>query len=357
VLHKINLPDCITHLDWIVQLQGDLLRALCNPGVEADEITVNWVKGIRPDVDGDWMRRFCNWSTGQNSMLDRMKAVAGLAETDKQAIALHYETNLQFPDAFDDTKEEPPAAKPLQDSLSPAASAAYRDFFEMFYDPIFYAGTTHKGYPVEDVELGKRFSKSVYLEAYHEANEKLKVCPLCDGSMDGAQLDHWLAKQYMPELNCHPLNLVEICQVCNDVTNKGKKLTLDQSAAQPFADWFHPHLREAEGSYNIEIRKGGPVVIGINDETQRRLENLDNLVNLTKRWTRKYDNLVTSFQNSIRHHSRRGRTFDRPSLLDKVREWLVEAEANLGHEEYKLLKMAVLRKAEEDGSDVFEELW
>lgn len=36
---------------------------------------------------------------------------------------------------------------------------------------------------------------------------------------------------------------------------------------------------------------------------------------------------------------------------------MIEAEAELGLGEYKLLEMAPLRKAEEDGADVFEELF
>ena len=245
MLHRINLPDCIIHLDWVVELQCNLLHALCDPSISLDDVTVDWVKSIRPDIDDDWVRRFCGWSTGKKSMLNRMKAVANLTEQEKQAVINHYEANLQFPDAFDDTKEQPPATTPLSDTFSPAVSTAYSDFFEMFYAPIFYRKSNHHGYPVDGAEHDKRFSKRVYLKAYYEVNEHLKVCPLCDGSMDGAELDHWLAKHHLPELNCHSLNLVEICSVCNSVTNKGKKLTLDPAAPQPFANWFHPHLRPA----------------------------------------------------------------------------------------------------------------
>ena len=65
---------------------------------------------------------------------------------------------------------------------------------------------------------------------------------------------------------------------------------------------------------------------------------------------------MTRIQERIRHDRRRGKSFNKPSLLDKVREWIGNAEAELGHGEYKLLEMALLLKAVEEDSDVFEEL-
>ena len=356
MLHRINLPDCTTHLDWIVQLQCDLLHALCDPAIGVDNVTKEWVKSIRPDIDDDWMNRFCNWSTGGNSMLERMKAVARLTTEEKQSVIEHYEANLQFPNAFDDAKPNSPATKPLPDDLSKPATRAYRDFFEMFYAPIFYRQSRRQGYPVESAELDKRFSKSVYLEAYREANEHLKVCPLCDGSMDGAQLDHWLAKKHLPELNCHPHNLVEICPACNSVSNKGEKLALDNGDAQPFENWFHPLLRPAAGQYTIEVCTGKPRLKSDDPLVQARIDKLDWLVNLSRRWARKYDNLVSRIQERIRHHRRRGRAWDRESLLAKINDWITDAEAELGLGEYKLLETALLNEAQIHGSTIFAEL-
>ena len=356
MLHRINLPDCTTGLDWVVHLQCNLLHALCNPAIGPEDVTKEWVKSIRLDVDDDWMNRFCGWKTGDKSMLDRMKAVAGLSAGDKQAVIQHYENNLQFSDAFDDSKPNPPATTPLPDGLSNTAAAVYRDLFEMFYTPIFYRKSPLQGYPVEGEEQDKRFSKSVYLEAYHEINSRLAVCPLCDGSMDGAELDHWLAKQHLPELNCHPFNLVEICQVCNSVTNKGKKLTLDSASPDPFANWFHPHLRPANDTFKIETIDNKIRLVSENDNDQEKIDNYGRLINLGARWIRKYDNLMTRIQERIRHQRRRGNILDRVSLLSKIDEWIIDANAELGLGEYKLLEVVLLQKARDHGSDVFLEL-
>lgn len=250
MLHKINLPDCTAHLNWVVRLQCNLLHALCDPDLAPADVTADWAIALRPDVDGDWIRRLCRWSKTKKSMLARMKAVAGLAVDEKQAVITHYEANMQFPDSFDDAKEAPPATTPLPNGLSADAEAAYRDYFLMFYDPIFYG---QKGYPIDDPNLnGKWFTKDSYLESYHAANPAIKVCPLCDGTMDGAEVDHWLAKnRHFPELNCHPQNLVEICGACNGRTNKGEKLALDTGTMDPFKNWFHPYMRPAAGGLRL----------------------------------------------------------------------------------------------------------
>ncbi len=73
MLHKINQPECIRHLEWIVSFQGDLLRALCDSTVTADDITVEWVKAQRPDINDNWLERFCNWSKDLKSIIERMK--------------------------------------------------------------------------------------------------------------------------------------------------------------------------------------------------------------------------------------------------------------------------------------------
>jgi len=357
MLHRINLPDCRAHLDWIVQFQCNLLHALCDPTVVPVLVDIDWVKSIRADVDDDWMTRFCGWKKEQKSILQRMQAIAGLTAAEKQIVIDHYEANLQYPDAFDDDKADPPPTIPLPNGLTESAAKAYRGFFEMFYAPIFYKASNHQGYPVEGGELAKRFWKAVYLQGYHEANPKMAVCPLCDGSMDGAELDHWLPKEQLPELNCHPLNLVEICGTCNSVINKGKKPTFDESRPQPFANWFHPYLRQAEGCYSIDVENGRPTFLGNDENSQQRIENLDRLINLSTRWSQKFDNLITRIEERIRHHRRRGRSFDKDSLIRKIQDWLIDARSEIGLGEYKLLESVLLDAASNDDSDLFTEFW
>lgn len=355
MLHRINLPDCTQHLDWIVRLQSDLLHALCDPNITDTAVTVDWVKMQRPDIDSHWMESFCGWKIEEKSMLARMQAVAALSPTDKQALITHYQNNLRYPEAFENTIPPPPATTPLPVGLSDGAISAYRSFFRMFYAPIFYRD---KGYPINAPDLyEERFTKDKYLEVYHAVNPDLNVCPLCDGGMDGAELDHWLAQKHLPELNCHPQNLVEICGACNSRTNKGEKLALDASVAEPFAKWFHPYLRPAVGNFEIDWQSRRVRLISDDANTQERLNNLGRLINLGTRWSRAWQIQMKVAKKTICDYVRhRKQAFDEDSLRAKIETWKDDAEAEIGLVSHALVKVRFLTSALDENSNGFEEL-
>ncbi|MDV6345297.1 hypothetical protein R2Q26_12190 [Nitrosomonas sp. Is37] len=338
----------------MVKFQSDLLHALCDPNLTGSHVTIEWVKLRRPDIDTDWIDRFCAWYKSGKSILDRMQVVAALPNADKQMLVDHYATNIFYADAFDNFKA-PPAIAPLPGGLSSNAAAAYRDFFELFYDPIFYS---NKGYPIIDSPNtnNKRFSKDNYLEAYHAANPDVKVCPLCDGSMDGAELDHWLAKKHLPELNCYPQNLVEICGTCNSRSNKGEKLALDSKTTKPFDSWFHPHLRPAAGHFEIKIDQGVPMLVSDDPLIQTKLNKLDGLINLSERWSNEYRNQFNGIKRYIRSQCRRGTVFDENGLKDKLESLKTYAEAGQGICNHNLLETSILSLALVDDSNTFVEL-
>jgi len=316
MLHKINQPACTQHLNWVVALQSDFLDALCDRDSCDRDVTVNWIKAKRSDVDATWIESFCGWSIRSRSILDRMRAITALPDPDKQNLKNLHANNLRYSEGFKSDGCRPPVTTPLPADLSAAAQSAYKDFFEMFYAPIFYRD---KGYPIDAPDLnGTRFTKDTYLEAMHTANPQLKVCPLCDGGRDGAQLDHWLAKTHLPELNCHPYNLIEICSACNSQTNKGEKLALDPGVAEVFREWFHPYLRPAYGNFEIKIEHGTPMLASDNPSIQARLDKFNGLINLTQRWTDEYRTQMDGILGRLRHHRRLGKQFDEKVLRDKL---------------------------------------
>ena len=354
VLHRIELPDCRQHLEWVVQLQYDLLQALCDIGLSANHITADWVAAQRPDIDTAWIQRFCGWTKSGQSILARMRAVAGLQALDKQALLDHYRVNLRFHETFDEDLEPPPPTTPLRDQLSDPAARAYRNFFEMFYAPIFYRD---KGYPIEADDLnGKPFTRDYYLAAYRATNNQTSVCLTCDGSMDGAELDHWLAKRHFPELNCHPQNLVAMCGACNGPSNKGEKLALNTADPDPFDNWFHPHLRPAAGEYEIRVENGKPRLVSALPAVQTRLDTVSALVNLPSRWKDEYRFQFKGIGQRIRNRRRRGTVFVDHSLLVQLQDWQIDAEAEQGTCPHKLLEAALLSEAQNTSSPAFAEL-
>ncbi|MEN6413442.1 MAG: hypothetical protein ABFC84_11920 [Veillonellales bacterium] len=354
MLHTINLPSCIQHLEWIVRFQRVLLYALCNSSVAAANVTIIWVKTQCPDVDHDWIEQFCGWAIKGKSMLNRMQTVASLSIADKRALVNHYKRNIRYSEAFGSTNPSPPAVAPLPNGLSTLAATAYSDFFEMFYAPIFY---DQKGYSINAIDLnGERFTRNKYLTAYHAANDNLKVCPLCDGGMDGAELDHWMAKKYLPELNCYPQNLVEICGACNKRTNKGEKLVFDKETADPFSKWFHPYLRPAVGLFTVDRQERKVRLVSDNASIQERLDKLDNLINLSKRWSQEWKTQLKRIEKKIYGARRRGQSLDKDALQSKIQAWKNETEDEVGIEPYALLAVYILSLALDPSSDEYAEV-
>ena len=356
MLYRINLPDCTKHLNWIVRLQGDLLHALCDSHLHPADITTQWMEKQRPDIDKSWIGLFCTWIKDKRSILTRMQDIAALSSEDKNAIIEHYEANISCAKAFDESAPPPPKTTPLnKGTLSNKAAEAYNDFFKFFYDPTFYKES--KGYPIGPADYkGEGFHKNKYLKAYQDANSDLKACPLCDGNMDGAELDHWLAKKHFPELNCDPRNLVEICGACNGSSNKGQKLALDPGVEDPFARWFHPHLRPACGKYALRVESGRPTLYSNDPASQKRLNKLDRLINLHNRWKNEYRNQLKGLQSRIRGRRRRGRKFDRLLLEEQLESWKLDAEEEKGIRNHKLLEICLLSAALERGSTIYDEL-
>jgi hypothetical protein len=356
VLHKVNLPTHKQYLEWVVQLQSDLLHELCKATTTDADITADWVQAIRSDIDLNWVNKFCNWSIKSRSILDRMGAIASLPSDKKTKVIAHYGRNIRFVEVFDNTIASPALAKSLPDDLSDQACDAYKDFFEMFYDPIFYKS---KGYSINATELnGDPFHKDVYLETYRNVNPTIKVCPLCDGDMDGAELDHWLAKKHLPELNCHPQNLIEICGACNSRTNKGEKPALDTTSANPFDQWPHPHLNPLVGQFDIQIDNDIPRLASIEPDIQAKLDNFDSLINLSKRWSRQYRIQTKRVENKLRGHRRKHRiVFNDDTLREKLETWHDEAKDECGLKAYALLESSVLAVSLIEGSDLFIEFY
>lgn len=299
MLHRIEVVACRPTLEWIVKLQTKLMTALCDPKTQPTDITVAWTQALLTDTSSDWVSKYCGWyrtkGTDKHSMLTRMEALAALPDQDRTQCLAHFTSNLNFETAFAPSLA-PARIKSCKKGLSDAAAVAYRDFLEAFYFIVLENGVPIPG----SSSAGAKLRRADVTKSAQDSNPGLKVCPFCDGGKDGSELDHWLPKERFPELSCHPRNLVEICAACNGTENKGSKHVLDEAAAEPFADWFHPYLRNAHGTFAITINRGSVSLEALVPTNRRRLEHLDCLINLGSRWTSEYR---TQIQESPREDS------------------------------------------------------
>lgn len=363
MLHRLNVPSCRVHLEWIVQLQRRLLAALCDPAVTPRQVTLDWVLACLADLDPRWVTAFCRrkdkiTNVGK-TMLEHIQAIAAFSATVKQQLLDAFDNDQLFHLAFDPASPQVCALRGITFLTDAEAIKAVRGFLESFYDPNFYASA---GYHIPQSDGSAiQFDKDEYLARFNTENPDVLVCPFCDGSREGAQIDHFYPKSKYPSLSCHPLNLVPICKNCNDRANKGEKVPLTPGAPDPMADWFHPYLRPAAGAFQVCFEKvnGGivPVLFSDDPQVKKRLDNLDRLVNLKARWREHMPSRVQSTQGWIRRHRERvGHQLTEDELAIKLQEWSENAESDYGRQPHSIIATHYLKSAAAKEPATFDEL-
>lgn len=102
------------------------------------------------------------------------------------------------------------------------------------------------------------WSQKIYWE-FENANNKLRVCPVCDGTwMEVTStgilttLDHIFPRSKYPALSVHPINLVPLCEICNSKIKEDRDpLTDDQIRTLP--DIYHSYYRPGINNLILEI--------------------------------------------------------------------------------------------------------
>lgn len=370
MLHEIRLPDCEQEMRWIVDLQRRLLCAVCDPNTSAADVTVEWVKNRldRLNLDDKWLKSLClrhdRITRPGHPLIEHLQAIADFPAQEKQQLLDAFENDHRFLDQFGGNTTQQLHGIQALVALSPAAEIPVRGLLETFYDPMFYKGA---GYPIVrgNGPSDERFHKDIFLERFARANEKLSVCPYCDGYRGAKpEVDHYYPKSKYPQLSCHPLNLVPVCDSCNSTTNKGSKIPLDLDAPDPMADWFHPYLRRAGNCYSVEFvtdatGKTEAVLRGSDAQAQRRLDNWRELVGLRGQWQHGLRRKTRAAQAKLRGYKRRN-TGPQPTKEDicrKLREWAENTSDLIGIEPFAILEHHYYRAAATQEPALFDELW
>ena len=195
MLHKINFPaNCRPYFKWIVTLQRRLLTALCQDSIENPH-TINeaWLISALGDftVDQDWFGRFCNWKHKDQTLLERARSIADFSSEIKTRLLADFENDHTFESLFDPQAQDAHdlvGLSPLQ-ALDPQVAEVVHRFFESFYDPAFY-----NGYKILiEGELAD-FDRKKFVQRFEDANPDVCVCPMCDGYLGNAQVDHFFPK-------------------------------------------------------------------------------------------------------------------------------------------------------------------
>lgn len=322
MLKPISQPFCCEALNACLDLQMHLLRWLCTPSTTAADLTKeNLVPPIvSTQIEADWLWRFL--SGRKQTRLTQAKLIADMPPTEKHALLGWANTVVAVADQFQLTPSSWPTVLPAISALS---WTAFKNLMEAFYERGLKSGLPYKpdGTPV----AAGGVCYADYVKAFREAHRlnpdpnAQEVCVLCGGPLGQTpEVDHWIAKSAFPLLSVCADNLLPICGECNSTANKGEK---DVHTAGSFSDWFHPYLSPGNGGVRINYVLSERAVhcVAIVATDKPKADNLDQLLNLSARWTKKFKAAYLAKQKELFNLKQRGRG---PSDLASLQSYLTD---------------------------------
>lgn len=350
MLHPINLPASHLALAKTVELQRWLMDWLCSLAKDTDVIdettTIAKLGALKPEV-GEWLAWYCKLK----DILPAMQHIVGLLPTNaaapiagKIAVLNWFEASLKFPEHFDETNVAP-TPWPAELPFPKETNKHLKNILGGFYNKAF---SSKRGLPFDSAgnAVDKGLTNQRYKDDFKEKNYS-SVCPGCDGDYDaaGEEKDHWIAVDYFPGLSVMPLNLVLLCHRCNSPQVKHNKRTFSIPPAKPFEDWFHPWLRPAATGISIKCVNLQPKVKAISNADKIKVENLNKLLGIEKRWGKLAERQKGGF---IRHLVARIEAGDADTipLVERALQIAIsDAQSSLRKEPHSLVRKAVFDEA------------
>lgn len=239
-------------------------------------------------IEGDWLWGLLQCTHDRRPLLDRARAIAELSEADKRALLAWVQSVGKVVSHFATPN---PGLLPTAKPIGGDGWEAFKTLMLAFYDK----GLHGIGLPY--LPDGTPTNAPTQWLGYHQFREAFRqlhrlnpdpnardVCVLCGGPLTEAAVDHWVRKAAFPLLAVCADNLLPICGECNSLSNKGTK---DVHSGGSFVNWFHPYLRPGNASLQISYALPSMAVTcaASTATDQAKVDNLDGLLNLTKRWT------------------------------------------------------------------------
>jgi len=354
MLHPIRLPDSHVALTRTVELQARLMAWLCDQVTAPADISPQ-AAGLREPEVAEWLA----WFIGMKGILASMQEMAQLPRNEKVALLARFASTQRFRECF---WLHPPILVDWSVPLPRNEGEPLKTFFQGFYDIAF---SNKRGLPYDAAgnPANPGLTRARYVTDFRAINFD-RVCPGCDGDLNtGQEFDHWIGKAGHPCLSIHPENLVLFCHKCNSPEIKGQSPAYSDGPA-PFDDWFHPWLRQAAGRFQVTLQLNKAIPTALDPLDDRRVANLDRLLDLTERWSLELDSQIKECltvlevlieenqqadvaaasvrlgQDRSRSHKQVGKkphTLIAKALLDQacatpstIRDWLEEVRAKLG---------------------------
>ena len=195
------------------------------------------------------------------------------------------------------------------------------------------------------------------------------ICPACltmqTNLMKYGEVDHYFPKKSYPALIFHPINLAVICGECNDFRVKGEKNPLETGNLM---ELYIPYLRDAEKETELVVReieeegKDGeqklakrmvmiPRGSDANELINKRIRNLDNLFDLSSRWTDRMNNIIEYELEDLGDEKLESEVQE--MLHNRAKDYKRRAAKN----KTKLLEATTLEYIENEGRESFLAEW
>lgn len=287
MLKPIHPVPCSAALSACRGLQERLLAWLCAPATQPAMLLRANMPGPSL-IEADWLWDFLNRDSAERPLLERATTLAGMSDAEKAALLAWGQIVAQVARQFQPNPPVWPTTRPT--ILPSAAWTGFKELMEGFYEKGLKSGLPYAADGTPVATGGVKYKD--FVKAFRETHRHPEadpaapdLCVLCGDTLgDTPDVDHWIAKHAFPLLSVCGYNLLPICHTCNKRPNKG-----DQAVFGPvgFQDWFHPYLRPGHAAVTLSYRLPGfEIVLTPHSPTDNaRVQNLDRLLKLSKRWT------------------------------------------------------------------------
>jgi hypothetical protein len=352
MLKPIHRVDCSPALAACQGLIQRFALWLCNSATNGAHISK---QGLQPAllisaIESNWLWEFLQRTDGGQSLLSRAQTVAAMLPAQKADLANWIQTVSALAIQFQPAPTPWPINCPIK---TESDWKAFKVLMEAFYEKGFRSGLPYlsNGTPVATggvnyADYVRAFREAHRLHSFPDARE---VCVLCGGPLgDTPHVDHWIIKSAFPLLSVCADNLQLICSTCNEAPNKGDKPV---HSAGSFADWFHPYLRPGNGTLHIAymLQEFSVRCSALPPIDQPKAEKLDELLNLSSRWTREFKAEYAKHQDVlIRREQRRVKTAQarhtKGEILSYIQQWQADLTASEPHHEVHQTLAAALQE-------------
>jgi len=354
MLKPVHSVACAPALSACQELMKTFSMWLCQPTTDALSITQANLSPptMGSQIEANWLWDFLQRIESGKSLLNRAKAISRMSALDKSELSLWIQSVSNITSQFQANPCAWPVSKP---DISKTLWSIYKELMISFYDKALRSGLPYQPDGTPITQGGVTYASFVQdfrmLHRLNPAPNAREVCVLCGGPLgQSPEVDHWVSKGVFPLLSICALNLLPICGECNSTANKGEKPV---HTAGSFTDWYHPFLRNANSSIQLSYLLVGFTVTcsASNPLDSQKVNNLDNLLNLTSRWTIEFKAEYAKQQGILKRREKQRIRNNQPRhtqaevqrFIQNQRNDLIDTEPN--YTIHELLLSAMLEQA------------